>query len=398
MPIRPGLYRRLLPLALAGLLACGDESGPLVPDAVSLAPARMLLVSIDQSFGFQAAAWDDRGRSISEAVFTWSTTDSAVAVISSHGVVTAISAGVTEVFAESAGVRGSATLEVYLAPERESYDPDSTYWSRSRYGEYVPGELPVVLSAPHGGAMRPHDEIPDRTYGVTGADRNTAELIRAIRDAVIERTGLAPHVVISRLHRSKLDPNREIVEAAQGNVFAENAWAEYHGFIDDAKAAITERHGAGLYLDIHGHGHPIARLELGYLLTSSDLANGDPTLNATSFQNKSSLRALAATLDIPFSQLVRGPTSFGAYLQAGGFRAVPSPEDPSPGANPFFSGGYSTYRHGSRTGGQVSGIQIEHEFPGVRDSDGNRRVYAAVLAHVIELWMMEHFGMYVPGG
>ena len=47
------------------------------------------------------------------------------------------------------------------------------------YIEYVPGELPVVISVPHGGALSPAS-IPDRTVGTTVTDSNTIELVRAI--------------------------------------------------------------------------------------------------------------------------------------------------------------------------------------------------------------------------
>ena len=61
----------------------------------------------------------------------------------------------------------------------------------------------------------------------------------AVREAMIDLTGHAPHVVISHLDRVKLDPNREIDEAAQDNPFAERAWNEYHGYIDRARAAAS---------------------------------------------------------------------------------------------------------------------------------------------------------------
>ena len=94
------------------------------------------------------------------------------------------------------------------------------------------------MSAPHGGDLLP-TEIPDRTFGVTGADRTTKELTLAVRDAFLEQTGLAPHVIISHLHRRKLDPNREILEAAQGSPFAENAWSEFQDFIELARETVA---------------------------------------------------------------------------------------------------------------------------------------------------------------
>ena len=72
---------------------------------------------------------------------------------------------------------------------------------------------------------------------MTARDRNTQELARAVALAIRELCGGVPHVVINRLHRVKLDANREVVEAAQGNPFAERAWKEHHAFIDAAKHA-----------------------------------------------------------------------------------------------------------------------------------------------------------------
>ena len=68
-----------------------------------------------------------------------------------------------------------------------------------------------------------------------------------------------------------------------------------------------------------------------------------------------------------------------------------------PDGAPYFSGGYSTREHGSIGDGElVSGIQIEHHFGGIRDTDANRRAYAERLARVIRDFMLEHIGYFEP--
>ena len=47
------------------------------------------------------------------------------------------------------------------------------------------------------------------------------------------------------------------------NPSQEQAWEEFHEFINQAEIAIG---GKGLFLDIHGHGHPVNWAELGYLI------------------------------------------------------------------------------------------------------------------------------------
>ena len=61
-----------------------------------------------------------------------------------------------------------------------------------------------------------------------------------------------PHVIICHLSRKKLDANRDISEAAEGNEHSELAWNEFHMFID---IAISSIEGRGLYIDIHGQSH-----------------------------------------------------------------------------------------------------------------------------------------------
>ncbi len=286
---------------------------------------------------------------------------------------------------DSVRVEGDG-LEVIVRARGDSADAGTVHIGRNAYVDYEAGDLPIIVSAGHGGRLEP-GEIPDRTFGVVGSDRNTDQVAEALADAIEARMGGRPHLVISRLHRRKLDPNREIVEAAQGNPRAKHAWLEYHTLLEHASERVAARHGRGLYLDLHGHGHPIQRLELGYLLSATDLARTDAELDGGSWAASSSIRTLAAEAGVPFSVVLRGPESFGGLMEDAGYAATPSDIQPDPGPNPFFSGGYNTRRHGSLSGGPISGIQIEAQYTGLRDTSASRAAYAAALAASIEAYL-----------
>lgn len=381
-------------LSLLVLASCSGTTG-VDSFTVSIRPAAGLIVGVGGTTRFFATKVDASGTELFDGTATWTTADAQVATIAPDGLATGVATGTTTVTATIDGVGVTATLEVFVPDAVTAYLPGVSYFGRNDYVEYIPGELPVVLSAPHGGTLMP-SEIPNRSYGVTGGDLNTAELTLAVRDALVDLTGYAPHVVISRLHRSKLDPNRDIVEAAQGSAFAERAWDEFQGFIERARGPLIGV-GGGMYFDMHGHGHAVNRLELGYLLSADRLNQADAALNSLSVVQLTSIRELGKNSPLPFSQLLRGPTSFGGFLEAEGVSVVPSPGDPSPGAADYFSGGYNTRRHGSFADSEiVSGIQIEHHRPGLRDTDANRRAYAVQLAYAIRLFMLEHYGFFEP--
>lgn len=381
----------LLLLLAVPLTACDDGTAPPSPATVSISPSSVFVVGEGETTSLYATVRDGSGAIMDDAAVTWSSASEGVATISTSGTVSGVSTGMTTITAEAGNARGTAEVEVYVPTEVDSYVVGETYTGRKGYVEYIPGDLPIILSAGHGGDLEP-DEIPDRTYGTTVTDANTMELTHAVADALEERLGGRPHVVISRLDRGKLDPNREIGEAAQDNPFAELAWHEFHGFLDDASDLVTIDFGSGLYLDMHGHGHEILRLELGYLLSAADLRLSDAELDH-GHAATTSIAALVDAVDVSFSSLVRGPTSFGTRLADRDVPAVPSSVDPDPGTDPYFTGGYSTRRHGSRDDGTVSAIQIEHHRVGLRDTSSNRAAYAEILAEVIELYMAEHYGI-----
>jgi hypothetical protein len=261
-----------------------------------------------------------------------------------------------------------------------NYTPGQSYFGRNNYIEYIAGNAPVIFTVPHGGALTP-DEIPDRTVGTMATDRNTAPLAHSFIRAFHDLTGLYPHVVFCHLKRTKFDANRDIAEAAQGNEHAQQAWRDWHRFIDTAKAIATRDAASALFIDLHGHGHPVDRLELGYNLTGSHLELGDDRIDRHT--DRSSLRALAAASERTFADLLRGPQSFGALMHERGFPAVPSPHYPDPGGEPYFYSGYNTRRHTSDPAARVSGFQLECNFRGFRDTKQNREKAAAALSDAI---------------
>ena len=379
------------------LMACGESSTDVVSLAITIEPQGGLIVGVNGTCDFLAAVTEESGQIVYSQTVTWSVENTSIATIDQNGLATGISVCTTTVTASVGEASRSVRLEVYVPEVISSYEVGKSYFGRNNYVEYIPGELPVIISAPHGGVLQPA-ETADRTYGSRGSDRNTVELSLAVRDAFSDATGYAPHVILSHLHRSKLDPNREIVEAAQGDPFADNAWHEFQNWIEEARVFVADDYDRGLYFDMHGHGHPIPRVELGYLLSGSDLNQNDDALNNMATVAKTSIRDLGRHTPETFSELLRGPKSLGGFLGDEGVRSIPSPGDPSPGSDPYWTGGYNTREHGSRSLSEIiSGIQLEHQYPGLRDSDANRQVYAVQLASAIRLFMLEHFGFFEPG-
>jgi hypothetical protein len=266
----------------------------------------------------------------------------------------------------------------------QPFMPGETYFSADGYIEYRCGNMPLIISSPHGGYLQPA-EIPDRTCSnaVHTMDANTMELAYEVDSAFVRSFGCRPHVIICHLHRKKLDANRNLAQGACGNAQAEAAWQAFHGFINEAKTQTMSSFGKGFYLDLHGHGHSIQRIELGYLLYEEELAQSDEVVNSAQYINWSSLKNLANNhpFGLTHSSLLRGPEALGTRLHQRGYPSVPSEQDPYPLAGqPYFSGGYNTVTHSSYQGGSIDGVQMECNMNGIRDSQANRRKFADSLA------------------
>ena len=160
------------------------------------------------------------------------------------------------------------------------YNPGQTYFGADNYIEYQPGNIPLIISVPHGGRLEPGN-VPDRDCDGCSyvMDTYTQELAREIRAAFVRQTGCYPHVIYNLLHRKKLDMNRSIVLATDSNTILDVYWNDYHGFVRGAKDSILRQHGRGLFIDLHGHGHTKQRIEYGYLLYESQLRETDSLMN-----------------------------------------------------------------------------------------------------------------------
>jgi hypothetical protein len=244
--------------------------------------------------------------------------------------------------------------------QAQRFEAGTTYFGQNGYIEYRTGNLPLIITVPHGGTLEPAS-IPDRTCGITGIDTRTMNLVREIDYEIFQLTGRYPHIIICHLARIKLDANRDQAEATCNGIESLVYFTEWHSFIDSAKSIIMRDWGKGLSIDLHGHGHVIQRLEWGYLLSGAELAVDDATLDQQSYIEKSSIRSLAGSNSgsLTHSQLLRGVHSLGSLLNSWGIPGVPGNQTPYPGGDPYFSGGYNTLRHGSFYGGTIDAIQLE---------------------------------------
>ena len=249
------------------------------------------------------------------------------------------------------------------------------------YIEYQIGTLPIVISVPHGGNLNP-STLPDRTCNNPeyATDVFTIETAEQIKASLFAATGCYPHIIINHLNRAKLDCNRNITDGACANSQAQTAWTEFHNFITTAQNTANQSYSNKIFfVDLHGHGNPISRIELGYLLYDDELELSDNTLNTTQYINYSSIKNLVLnnSNNYTHAQLLRGATAFGTFLSNNGYLAVPSQQIPYPGTTTnYFSGGYITANHTCySTSAITNGLQMELNYTGIRDNQNNRILF-----------------------
>jgi hypothetical protein len=201
-------------------------------------------------------------------------------------------------------------------------------------------------------------------------------------------------VVICRVNRRKIDCNREIVEGAAGNPLTEQSWKDFQGFIRTAQQAVVAKHGQGFYIDLHGHGHADARLELGYAHDRREFGLPDAELAKPEFIRKGTLQLFALKDPAAYPALLHGPKSFGALMEQAGFPATPSLGKPVPG-EPYFNGGYNVRTH-TAPGTGFAGLQIESNSKGVRDNDASRRKFATALVEQLAAYLDAQMGLKLP--
>ena len=272
-----------------------------------------------------------------------------------------------------------------------------TYQGRKGYTTYYPGNIPVILSIPHGGDISP-SEISNRTYGVTVTDSNTIELGIAIRNYFYSNYNIRPYVIINNLKRTKLDANRDKAEAAQNNIYAERAFDEFHFYIEKAREDIISKFSTGILFDIHGHGiNPDGfndlRTWIGYLLTADELDNSNDYIDQNISINDVSIYSLLNSSGQTLSQLLSGPNSLGALFENNNYTALPSPESRSPEGMRYFSGGYNTFRYGTNREFNFSSIQLEFPFQGLRDTPQSRTQFSSIFVDLVQEYFLTHLNI-----
>ena len=181
-----------------------------------------------------------------------------------------------------------------------------------------------------------------------------------------------------------MDPNRVVEDAAQGNKVAKEAFNDYHNTIKQAKASLGGN--PGLLVDFHGQGHGKNSTEIGYLIKKAQL-------NSKNFTGSEiGIKSLVARKNAKLSDFIFGKRSLGSLFEGVGYRAVPSPRQPSPGTDLYYRGGYTAQVHGSSHGGVVDAIQLE--FPGeIREGGGKvlRKKFSTAVAQILQQFFSNNY-------
>ncbi|MBY9020840.1 MAG: N-formylglutamate amidohydrolase [Candidatus Lokiarchaeota archaeon] len=126
------------------------------------------------------------------------------------------------------------------------------------YIEFKKGTIPLIFSVPHGGTSK-FENIPDRTSGIYGVDRETVslafDLIKNINKVFQFNSQVikSPSYILSKVERLKIDFNRKESEAFHAkSSLAKNIYQFYHDRINELISYNLSEFKRSLLIDIHG--------------------------------------------------------------------------------------------------------------------------------------------------
>ncbi len=204
------------------------------------------------------------------------------------------------------------------------------------------GEMPIIITAPHGGV----ENVPGCTERsivgtrfVNRPDAYTNRLARGIADELKRLTGKAPYLVMANFHRKYIDANR-VAEEAYAVPGCAAAYDAYHAAIRRHINEIRTRFPHAMLFDVHGQ-----------------TAYREAILRGTRYGT--TVRSLLARAG---AAAVTGPDSVFGRFAAMGYAIVPE-NDTVPTDRvevPNYSGGHTVNRYGSHRPDGIDAIQLEY--------------------------------------
>ncbi len=224
------------------------------------------------------------------------------------------------------------------------------------------GDLPIVITAPHGGtnAIPGAVERTDKSLPgfVTVTDTRTDSLAREAALEVEKCFGKKPWVVIAKFSRKYADVNRPMKYGAESDA-AREQHKLYHEAVRHAVDSVRAKFGKGILVDIHAQA---ADKEIVYRGTQN-------------------LKSLGQVSDDELS----GKKSFLGVLEKLGVKITPDTSHARDKEHPKFNGGHTVQTYGL---GQADGIfAVQLEFGGSYRSakeipETAKKLAAAMKSHV----------------
>ena len=233
------------------------------------------------------------------------------------------------------------------------------------------GDLPVVISAPHGGSLRIPGVEARRGEGIeAGAagfravrDGGTEELAMEVARQLATRMNGKPSFVISRVHRRYVDFNRP-PEIGVEDPKARVVYDQYHAALRDSIENIRKTFQTGLLIDIHGQGTSSTTVYRG-------TSNGLTMTGLRSRFGESSWT---------------GEESLCGFLKSRGWTMHPDPFDGKEQSG--FTGGFIVRTYGSHRPDGIDAIQLELGADYRRKADRER--VAQVLADSVAVYIEKY--------
>jgi len=268
-------------------------------------------------------------------------------------------------------------------------DPGPTTGTRG-FIEYLPGSLPLIIAAPHGGYEEPED-LPWLSTGRQGRDENSLEAALDLAFEIEELTGETPHLIVNHLHADILNAAANREDGAGEHPDTQAAWDEFHTFIRDSKTEVISAWGSGHYFDLHSNRHVEGWTEVGIGLDGADLSEDEEAIRAACTETTV---AHLCTTAADLVELTQGTSSLGGLLESSGYSVVPSPSQPTPGEGNFSASSWNTFEHGSHLGGRIDATLLDS--PRNLLMEGDRAEYMRNLAQAIVSFLNTHYDADLP--